>query len=228
MKRRANDVGTPQNGGEKEAGKGGAEFPPDPPSAPPALRSRAWGGKRLRSLGIKTSKQNNFQFLLRKIWRAGVKKLKENCFALLAEYRRAETLDGFLPFRAEIVAQKRFELRSVIATIQDFLKIWKRLCARFAPQGRGYARIFSYISGLNQRAGEARTELFCPAFGGSWWRSHRSKNIPLKEIMKCFCFPIFFASCRRQENKASFNPALSVPKAQWPKATIINLTEQIL
>ena len=26
----------PQNGGEKEAGKGGAEFPPDPPSAPPA------------------------------------------------------------------------------------------------------------------------------------------------------------------------------------------------
>ena len=115
MKRRANDVGTPQNGGEKEAGKGGAEFPPDPPSAPPALRSRAWGGKRLRSLGIKTSKQNNFQFLLRKIWRAGVKKLKENCFALLAEFRRAETQGGFLPFTAEIVAQKRFELRSVIA-----------------------------------------------------------------------------------------------------------------
>ena len=25
---------TPKNGGEKEAGKGGAEFPPDPPSAP--------------------------------------------------------------------------------------------------------------------------------------------------------------------------------------------------
>ncbi|MFH2014093.1 MAG: hypothetical protein ABIJ17_03965, partial [Patescibacteria group bacterium] len=37
--------------------------------------------KRFRRLGIKTSKQNNFQFLLRKIWRAGVKKLKENCFA---------------------------------------------------------------------------------------------------------------------------------------------------
>ena len=33
---------TPKNGGEKEAGKGGAEFPPpDPPSAPSALRSRA-------------------------------------------------------------------------------------------------------------------------------------------------------------------------------------------
>ena len=121
--------------------------------------------KRFRRLGIKTSKQNNFQFLLRKIWRAGVKKLKENCFALLAEFRRAETLSGA---NRAFSVQKRFELRSVIATIQDFLKIWKRLCARSAPQGWGYARIFPYISGLNQRAGEARTELFCPAFGGSF------------------------------------------------------------
>jgi len=69
--------------------------------------------KRFRRLGIKTSKQNNFQFLLRKIWRAGVKKLKENCFALLAEIRRAETRSGIIRV---IVAQKRFELRSVIAT----------------------------------------------------------------------------------------------------------------
>ena len=70
--------------------------------------------KRFRCLGIKTSKQNNFQFLLEEIiWRAGVKKLKENCFALLAEVRRAET-------RSEVnrafFVQKRFELRSVIAT----------------------------------------------------------------------------------------------------------------
>src|SRR3989339_375801 len=68
--------------------------------------------KRFRRLGIKTSKQNNFQILLRKIWRAGVKKLKENCFALLAEFRRAETRSGII--RA-IFARKRFELRSVIA-----------------------------------------------------------------------------------------------------------------
>jgi len=55
--------------------------------------------RHFRRLGIKTSKQNNFQFLLRKIWRAGVKKLKENCFALLAEVRRAETLRrGFKSF----------------------------------------------------------------------------------------------------------------------------------
>jgi len=71
--------------------------------------------KRFRRPAIGgTSKQNNFQFLLRKIWRAGVKKLKENCFALLAEVRRAETRSGII--RA-IVDRKRFELRSVIATI---------------------------------------------------------------------------------------------------------------
>ncbi len=68
--------------------------------------------KRFRRLGIKTSKQNNFQFLLRKIWRAGVKKLKENCFALLAEFRRAETRSGAI--RA-FSFQKRFELRSATA-----------------------------------------------------------------------------------------------------------------
>src|SRR3989344_9615242 len=50
--------------------------------------------KRFRRLGIQTSKQNNFPFLLRKIWRAGVKKLKENCFAWLAELRRGETRAG--------------------------------------------------------------------------------------------------------------------------------------
>jgi len=69
--------------------------------------------KRFRRLGIKTSKQNNFQFLLRKIWRAGVKKLKENCFALLAEFRRAETRSGA---NQAFFVQNRFELRSVIAT----------------------------------------------------------------------------------------------------------------
>jgi len=77
------------------------------------VRQQADKLRRFRRLGIKTSKQNNFQFLLRIIWRAGVKKLKENCFALLAEVRRAETRSGVI--RA-IFVQKRFELRSAIAT----------------------------------------------------------------------------------------------------------------
>ena len=86
---------------------------------------RGWGeefrharaeAKRFRRLGIKTSKQNNSQFLLRKIWRAGVKKLKENCFALLAEFRRAETRSGA---NRAFSVQKRFELRSAIATLES-------------------------------------------------------------------------------------------------------------
>ena len=78
--------------------------------------------KRFRRLGIKTSKQNNFQFLLRKIWRAGDKKLKENCFALLAEVRRAETRSGA---NQAFFARKRFELRSVIATTKKLHKyLW--------------------------------------------------------------------------------------------------------
>ena len=72
--------------------------------------------KRFRQPAVGgTSKQNNFQFLLRKIWRAGVKKLKENCFALLAEFRLAETRSGA---NLAFFVQKRFELRSVIATIK--------------------------------------------------------------------------------------------------------------
>jgi len=59
-----------------------------------ARRRRAGGGKRFRRLALsQTSKQNNFQTLLKeKRARAKYKKLKENCFALLAEIRRAETL----------------------------------------------------------------------------------------------------------------------------------------
>jgi hypothetical protein len=70
--------------------------------------------KRFRRLDIKTSKQNNFQFLLEGIiWRVGVRKLKENCFALPAEVRRAEMRSGA---NQSFFVQKRFELRSVIAT----------------------------------------------------------------------------------------------------------------
>ena len=57
--------------------------------------------RRFRRLALsQTSKQNNFQILLKeKGSRAKYKKLKENCFALLAEFRRVETLGrGFKSF----------------------------------------------------------------------------------------------------------------------------------
>ena len=95
--------------GVAEGGGWGEEFLP----ALAVVRQQADKLRRFRRLGIKTSKQNNFQFVLRKIWRAGVKKLKENCFALLAEVWRAETRSGAIQ---SFFVQKRFELRSVIAT----------------------------------------------------------------------------------------------------------------
>jgi len=111
-RRRANEIGTASNSAEKkgspsegvaEGGGWGEEF-----------RHARAVAKRFRCLALsQTSKQNNFQFLLRKIWRAGVKKLKENCFALLAEVRRAETRSGA---NQTFFVQSRFELRSVIAT----------------------------------------------------------------------------------------------------------------
>jgi hypothetical protein len=120
LRQRANEIGTASNSAGKksspsegvaEGGGWGEEFR----HARAEVRQQADKLRRFRRLGIKTSKQNNFQFLLRKIWRAGVKKLKENCFALFAEFRRAETRSGAI--RA-ISVQKRFELRSAIATIR--------------------------------------------------------------------------------------------------------------
>ena len=57
---------TLQNGGEKEAGKVGAEFPPDPLSAPTAFWSRSLDEKCLNdSANIGPLKQKNFLFSLK-------------------------------------------------------------------------------------------------------------------------------------------------------------------
>ena len=101
---------TPKNSGEKEAGKGGAEFPPDSPSAPPALRSRAWGGKRLRhSVISRISKQKNFLFLLKeKRAREKIKKCRENFPVLLSRFVGwAETLGGFLAVHGRNCCSKK-------------------------------------------------------------------------------------------------------------------------
>jgi len=102
FKRRANEIGTASNSAEKkgspsegvtEGGGWGEEF-----------RHARSEVKRFRRLGIKTSKQNNFQFLLRKIWRAETR----------SEINRV------------FFVQKRFELRSVIATKSNvYIKLLK-------------------------------------------------------------------------------------------------------
>jgi len=167
--------------------------------------------KRFRRLALsQTSKQNNFQFLLRKIWRAGVKKLKENCFALPAEFWRAETRSGA---NQAFSVQKRFVLRSIIATNSDILKIQRRFVAR-SPR-RSLSRtamrervslrkkpcppaLFQLrrvnISEINHKVGQIQIRFFGKANGGSELRS----NSQMKFVSN------FFRFCQRQKYKASF------------------------
>jgi len=152
--------------------------------------------KRFRRLGIKTSKQNNFQFLLRKIWRAGVKKLKENCFALLAEVRWAETRSGA---NQTFSAQKRFELRSAIATNLNFFQIQRRLVARSPRLRRVSLRKKPCISELNRKVGQIQIQFFGKANGGSELRS----NSQMKFVSNFFRF---LPKARIQSK--FFNPAL--------------------
>ncbi|MFH1188530.1 MAG: hypothetical protein V1652_01645, partial [bacterium] len=138
-----------------------------------------------------TSKQNSFQILLiEKGSRAKYKKLKENCFALLAEVRRAETRSGA---NQAFSVQKRFELRSVIATNLNFFQNQRRLIARSPRLRRGYARIFPHILKLNQRVGQIQIQFFGKANGGSACEARNKQSL----------FPIFSIP-PKAEHKASF------------------------
>ena len=214
----------PKQAGKKKRGSGGNEFLP----ACSVRRRRTGGGKRLVSaLAEKKSQKKLFPF--KRIFCA--RPLKNvsifSGFACSA-FGGVSRWAGYAPVRAQSSVQKRFALRSVNATIQDFLNFLTQRIARSPRLRRVSLRILPYISGLNQKAGEARKGFFCPAFGGSWRRSRQSKNISLKEKLKCFCFPIF-SVCRSAALQSKFlNPVLFPPTAGWPKATIINLTEQTL
>jgi len=152
--------------------------------------------KRFRRLGIKTSKQNNFQFLLRIIWRAGVKKLKENCFVLLADFRRAETRSGA---NQAFFVQNRFELRSVIATNLNFFQNQRRLVARSPRLRRVSLRKKPCISELNRRVGQIQIQFFWKANGGSELRS----NSQMKFVSNFFRF-----LPKAKTQSKFFNPAL--------------------
>ena len=122
--------------------------------------------------------------------------MKENCFALLAEIRRAETRSGA---NQAFFVQKRFELRSVIATNSDILKIEEHLIARSPRLRRVSLRKKPCISELNRRVGQIQIQFFGKANGGSACEARNKQSL----------FPIFYVSCQRQEYKASFfNPAL--------------------
>ena len=197
MRRRANEIGTASNSAEKkgspsegvaEGGGWGEEF-----------RHARAEAKRFRRPAVGgTSKQNNFQFLLKeKFGRAGVKKLKEKCFALLAEVRRAETRSG--ANRAFFV-QNRFELRSAIATNQDILKIEGHLVARSPRLRRVSLCKKPCISELNRKGGQIQIQFFGKANGSSagearnpangipnFFRFLQKAKIQSKFLIPCFC-----------------------------------------
>jgi hypothetical protein len=81
----------------------------------------------------------------------------------------------FLPRRRRGIirdfVQKRFALRSVIATNKDILKIETNLIARSPRLRRGSLRKNPFVWRLNQTAGEARRGLVLKAGGGSGARS---------------------------------------------------------
>jgi len=98
-------------------------------------------------------------------------------------------------------AQKRFALRSVIATNLNIANFGGSLFARSPRLRRGFARIFPYISELNQKDGQNQKSVFCPAGGGSACEARYPANA---------VFPIFSACPDKIGTLQSqfFNPAL--------------------
>jgi len=73
------------------------------------------------------------------------------------------------------------------------------------------------ISELNRKVGQIQIQFFGKANGGSACEARNKQSL----------FPIF-SFPPKAEHKASFQSRAFAPEAQWPKATIINLTEQTL
>ena len=119
-----------------------------------------------------------------------------------------------------MIFQNRFALRLITATKRNLANFWRKIGARSASLPLGFAFHNSfYNKELNQMAFQNLKRVFCPAGDGSGWRSRHSKNTPLRNILKCFCFPIFSACCYAALRSQFFSPALFPPKAEWPKAT---------
>jgi len=99
---------------------------------------------------------------------------------------------GFQIIRA-ILARKRFELRSAIATNSDILKIQRRFVARSPRLRRVSLRKKPCISELNRKVGQIQIRLFGKANGGSACEARNKQSL----------FPIFSIP-PKAEYKASF------------------------
>jgi len=202
-----------QQAGKKEGGLGEGIFA-RLLSAPKARQ----GWEAARSCSSRKTKPAKIVSLIEKGFCARPLKEKE-IFAGFVRRQAASRWGGFLPVRAEILAQNGFAFRSVIATNLNIANFAGSLFARSPRFWRGFARIFPYISAQKQTDGQNQKSIFCPAGGGSGRQSRQSKNTPLRNSLNCFCFP-FFSACRFAALRSQFfNPALFPPKAERPKAT---------
>jgi hypothetical protein len=104
------------------------------------LRSRR---RPKKSLGV-SSRRAKIDSLKEKIFCARPLKEKE-IFAGFGRRQAASRWVGFLPFRAEIVVQKRFALRSAIATNQDIANLQGKKFAR-SPRPRFRHRRISFFA----------------------------------------------------------------------------------
>ena len=96
--------------------------------------------------------------------------------------------------------QNRFELRSVIATNSDILKIQRRFVARRKPCPPALFQLRRVnISELNQRVGQIQIQFFGKANGGSELRSNSSRKCGISN---------FFLSASGGIQSKFFNPAL--------------------
>ena len=158
-----------QQAGKKEGGLGEGIFA-RLLSAPKARL----GWEAARSCSSRKTKPAKIVSLIEKEFCARPLKEKE-IFAGFVRRQAASRWGGFLPVRAEILVQKRFALRSAIATKLDIANLACRqtgfagsLFARSPRLWRSFARIFPYISAQNQTDEQNQKSVFCPAGGGSF------------------------------------------------------------
>ena len=110
--------------------------------------------------------------------------------------------------------QKRFELRSVIATKSDILKIQRRFVARPPRLRRVSLRKKPCISELNRKVGQIQIQFFGKANGGSACEARNKQSL----------FPIFSIP-PKAEYKASFLIPRFCAVGAMAKGDFINFKE---
>ena len=156
---------------------------------PPAVpRSGTEGGKCFRNSALAEYQNRKiFISLIEKNFGGAPLKNVKKIFLFCSPSGERKRWVGFLPVRAEIVAQNRFALRPIIATRCNFRHFWGNLIARSPRLRLGSLRKSPYILGLNQTDGQNQKSIFCPAGGGSALRSNtQNENFVFNFFLSAF------------------------------------------